>query len=259
MYASNYFEELMLNLMRGQSIAAFSNLYLGLFLSNPGDNGQSGTEISYTGYERQLIVFDAPEASGNGMLLKNSAMITFPRAASSAGSVTHAAVFDSSQGGNMLLYGQLNVALNVQNGVSPVFRAGTVSWLWAGGLSPYYRVAIMNTLRGVACEGFTPYVALCNGNPTENGFEFSGNNYMRFPVTMSVPAQQSSGTAISQNTADIVSPTSSGTWGTLNTIAIADAASGGQYFAVGSLSTAFAVNSGYSVTIPAGNIQVNVN
>ena len=259
MYASNYFEEKMLNLMRSQSITAPTNLYLALFLSSPGDDGTSGTEISYSGYARQAISFSVPTASGNGLIMSNSALISFPQASAAAGSVTYAAVFDSSSGGNMWLYGALDSALTVQSGVSPVFRAGSVSWLWSGNLSTYYRTAIMNTLRGSDCAGFSPYIALCNGDPTASGSEFSGNNYARMAVTMTVPSQQVSGTAMSQNSSDITSSTSSGTWGTLNTLAIADAATGGYYFCVGTLTNSYTVNSGYSVTIPTGAFQVNVN
>lgn len=259
MYATNYFESLMLNLMRSQSITAPSGLYLALFLSNPGDDGTSGTEITYSGYQRMPVTFSAPTASGSGLMITNSALITFAESTVSAGTVTYVAVYDSQSGGNMWLYGQLDNPLNVQSGVSPVFRAGSVSWIWSGNLSGYYRRAIMNTLRGTSCSGFTPYIALCNGDPTQSGSEFSGNNYARFAVTMSAPAQQSSGTAMSQNTADVISPISTGSWGTLNTIAICDASSAGNVFAIGSLSTSYAINNGYSVTIPAGNLQVNVN
>ena len=176
MYASNYFETAMLNLMRSTSITAPGTMYLALFLSNPGDSGTDGTEITYTGYQRQAITFTAPTASGSGLAMENTALISFPESASSAGSVTYVAVFDNSTGGNMWLYGQLDTPLNVQTGVSPVFRAGSVKWIWSGNLSTYYRTAIMNTLRGTNCSGFAPYVALCNGDPTGAGNEFSGNN-----------------------------------------------------------------------------------
>ena len=80
MYASNFYENLVLNLMRGQSAAAPSNLYLALFLSNPGDTGSEGTEISYTGYARQPITFSSPAASGSGLMVQNTAMISFAAA-----------------------------------------------------------------------------------------------------------------------------------------------------------------------------------
>lgn len=259
MYASNYFENLMLNLMRSQSITAPAAMYLALFLSNPGDDGASGTEISYTGYARQAITFSAPATSGSGLSMENSAMISFPESSTSAGSVTYVAVFDSLSGGNMYLYGQLDSPLNVQAGVSPVFRAGSVKWIWSGNLSTSYRTAIMNTCRGTNLSGFSPYVGLCNGDPTGAGSEFSGNSYARVAVTMSAPAQQSSGTALSSNTADITSATSTGNWGTLDTVAIFDASSGGNAFAVIPLGTSYSIPVGSSVGFHAGDLQFNIN
>ena len=69
MYASNYFENQVLNLMRNQPASGYSQLYLALFLSNPGDTGTEGTEISYSAYARQPISFSAPAASGSGLTI----------------------------------------------------------------------------------------------------------------------------------------------------------------------------------------------
>lgn len=259
MYASNYFENLMLNLMRGQSIAAPGTFYLALFLSNPGDSGTEGTEITYTGYSRQEITFSAPAASGSGLMMQNTSLISFAEANSSAGSVTYVAVFDSLTGGNMWLYGQLDVALVVQAGVSPVFRAGSVKWIWTGNLSTYYRTAIMNTMRGTNCVGFTPYIALCNGDPTGSGSEFSGGDYARIAVQMTAPAEQTSGTAMSQNAADALSNISTGNWGSLTHVAIYDAQTGGSPYAVINLGRTYGITLGTAVGFHAGDLQFNVN
>ena len=209
--------------------------------------------------ERQEITFGVPTASGAGLMISNSAMITFAQSPTSAGSVTHVAVFDAATGGNMYLYGQLDTALSVQANVSPVFRVGSVSWLWSGNLNTYYRNAIMQTLRGTNCSGFAPYVAFFNGDPNGSGSEFSGNNYARSAVTMSNPEQQASGTAMSANSSDVISPVSTGSWGSFTHIAIMDVSSAGNVFAAGPLGTSYVINNGYSVTIPAGALQVNVN
>lgn len=259
MYASNYFENAMLNLMRGSSITAPATMYLALFVSNPGDSGTDGTEVTYSGYARQSISFSAPASSGGGLMMQNSALISFPESSTNAGTVTYVAVFDSLTGGNMWLYGQLDAGLNVQPGVSPVFREGSVKWIWSGNLSTYYRTAIMNTLRGTNCSGFSSYVGFCNGDPTGTGSEFSGNNYSRVAVTMSAPTQQPSGTAQSQNTADVLTGVATGNWGTLNTVAIFDAESAGNAYAVISLGTSYNATSGYAIGFHAGALQFNVN
>lgn len=259
MYASNYFENLMLNLMRGQSITAPANLYLALFLSNPSDTGSEGTEITYSGYQRMPITFSAPAASGSGLSMQNTSLITFAESTVSAGSVTYVAVYDSLTGGNMWLYGQLDTPLNVQPNVSPVFRAGSVTWIWTGNLSTYYRTAIMNSLRGTNVSGFSPYLAFCSGDPTGSGNEFSGNNYARVAVTMTAPTQQSSGTAQSQNSSDVISPIATGAWGVYDTAAIYDASSSGNAFMVIPTGNSYTINTGYSITCQSGSLQVNVN
>ena len=259
MYATNYFENAMLNLMRGMSITAPATMYLALFVSNPGDTGTEGTEVTYSGYARQPITFSAPASSGSGLAMQNTAMISFPEASTNAGTVTYVAVYDSLTGGNMWLYGVLDPTLNIQTGVSPVFREGSVKWIWSGNLTTYYRTAIMNTCRGVNCSGFSPYIGFCNGDPTGSGSEFSGNNYSRVSVVMSAPTQQSSGTAQSQNTADVLSGIATGNWGTLNTVAIFDNESSGNAYAVINLGTSYNATSGYAIGFHAGALQFNIN
>ena len=259
MYATNYFENQMLNLMRSQNIIAPANVYLALFLSNPGDTGTEGTEITYSGYARQAVTFSAPTASGNGLMIQNTNQVSFAEASSSAGTVTYVGVYDSLSGGNLLLYGFLDPPLVVQSGVTPIFRSNSVRWTWSGNLTTYYRTAIMNTLRGTSCSGFAPYIALCNGDPTGSGSEFSGDDYARFAVEMSAPVQQPSGAAQVSNSQDAQSNTSTGNWGQLTYVAIADAASNGNYFAVIALSTTFNMVTGSSAGFRTGNLKFNVN
>ena len=260
MYATNYFETQMLNLMRGTSITAPTNVYLALFLSNPGDTGTEGTEVTYTNYARQAITFSAPAPSGNGLMIQNSAQISFAEAASNVGQVTYVGVYDALSGGNLLLYGQLEPPLVIQNGVTPVFRVNSLTWIWSGNLSTYYRTAIMNTLRGTSCSGFSPYIALFDGDPSASGNEFSGDNYARFSVTFSAPTQVSgSGVAQTSNTADVISNTSTGNWGNLSYVGITTASTGGELFAVIPLASTFAMVTGSSAGFRTGNLKFNVN
>lgn len=263
MNATNFFEEKMLKLLKGETISMPTNLYLALYQSNPTDTGTGGTEVSYTGYTRQLISFTDPAVDGSGMSMSNTAMITFPEAPASSGNASYVAVVDNITigSGNMWLYGALDQTLEIQAGVSPVFRQNTVKWIWSGNLSSYYRGKIMRVLGGVraSCPGFTPYVALCDGDPTGSGNEFSGNNYSRIPVTFTTPAQTTSGPCATQNDADILSGVASGNWGRLTTVAIYDAASQGNAFAVMSLGSSYNVQTGYSVGFHAGDLQFNIN
>ena len=257
MFASNYFEEQMLNLMRGRSITAPANVFLGLLLSNPQDDASGLNEVSYSGYQRQIITFTEPGTAANGLSMQNDAEIIFPESPIVTQDVSYVGIFDPS--GNMLTYSRLETNLRIQAGVSPVFREGQITLTWSGNMGPYYRRAVMNTLRGQNVSAFSPFIALCNGDPTGSGNEFSGNGYARIPVVMSAPEQQVSGAALTQNMDDIISNIATGSWGTLNTIAIMDAATGGNAYAVIAIDSSFVVNTTYSVGFKAGQIQYNIN
>ena len=116
---SNYSENLIINaLLRGQNITAPTTVYIGLFTSDPTDAG-TGNEVSGGSYARQSATFDAPS---NG-LTQNSSDVTWPAATASWGTVTHAAVFDASTGGNMLFHSALEVSKIIDE--SDVFKFAT--------------------------------------------------------------------------------------------------------------------------------------
>ena len=268
MYASNYLEEAVINLMRGSAGAAFSApaaLYLALFYSNPSDTGSAGTEASYTTYARQAIQFGPPTAVSSGsssLYMQNTNVITFPEATASGSSVQYVGVFDSSTGGNMLLYGALTSSLAIQANVSPVFRAGSLKWTWSGNLSSYFRALIMNTIRGAnpSISAFTPYIALYNGDPLGSGSELSGTDYARFPVIFSAAEQLDSGYARTHNsgTEDNVSPIAGSNWGTLTHIAICDALSSGNIFGGISLGSSYSMLTGSVAGFAPGDLTFSI-
>ena len=112
---SNYLEERVLNhIFRGVESTSPATLYLALFLNNPTD-AATGTEVSGTDYARQTITFSAPTQDGDGKgTIKNNTEIEFPSAGSSWGLVTHAAIYDGLEGGNMYYYGPLANPKDVQ-------------------------------------------------------------------------------------------------------------------------------------------------
>ena len=256
MYATNYFEDSMLNIAaQAQNIPAVTMPYLELFLSNPGDEGTSGTPISYSGYARQLITFSDPAADGSGLSMQNVGQIAFAESPINAGQVTYVGVYDAISGGHLLLYGQLDTPLQVNANVSPVFRDGSIKWLWSGNLNNYYRRLIMSTLlrTGTACPGFTPYIGLHN-----NDNEFSGNNYARMPISFTTPAQQASGADMISNADEIVSSIATGNWGTLNKVVIYDAPANGHAYAEISVNS-MTMTTGYAVVFHTGDLQFSIN
>lgn len=78
MYACDYLENGVLNVLRGVTFAAPAKVYLALYLNDPGEDGASGTEVSYAGYKRIEIDFSSPAETNGGIGVQNLEDITFP-------------------------------------------------------------------------------------------------------------------------------------------------------------------------------------
>jgi hypothetical protein len=112
---SNYLENKVLDhVFGGVAYTAPATLYVGLFTSSPGETG-SGTEVSGGSYARQTIAFTV-----TGSQASNTAAVEFPTATASWGTITFAAIYDASSGGNLLAYGALTTSKTIDNG--DVFR-----------------------------------------------------------------------------------------------------------------------------------------
>lgn len=258
MYATNYFETAILNLLRGTSITAPSTVYLALFLNNPTETGAAGTEIAYTGYARKSISFSTPAEMNNGIGIENSQEITFPTAPTAAGTVTHVGIMDSLTGGNMLVYGELTDPLVVNAGEAPVVVAGEASWWLSGNMSNTYKTKVLNVLRGQNCPGFTPYLALFNGNPDSGGSELNGTGYSRHAITFGAPSEQTSGQMMIQNSARVSTSRAAAAWGNWSYTAVYDAASNGNpvFFAS---RTSKEFRKGLMAIVDIGNMKLAVN
>ena len=88
-----------------------TTVYLGLSTATFGDDN-SGTELSGSGYARQSVAFDAA-SSGTA---HNSAVIEFPAATGSWGTITHFGVFDALTGGNLLVHGAFTTSKTIASG-----------------------------------------------------------------------------------------------------------------------------------------------
>ena len=92
--------------------------YVGLFTAAPSDTG-GGTEVSGSGYARKAT--GTITVSGTATTATNSAAIEFdPASGGNWGTITHAAIFDASTGGNMIAWAQLTTARTINDG--DVFR-----------------------------------------------------------------------------------------------------------------------------------------
>lgn len=275
MYASNYLETAIINLMRRTALSAPSNLYVGLFLGNPTDSGSAAEEVVYSGYQRQAVNFSLDESSYS---IYNSAQITFPESTTTLGqNVTHIGIYDAVTGTpatsasiHMWLYGELVTPLAIQTNVSPVFRPNSIRWTMNGNISDYYKRNILNVIRHqtATLSGFSPFIGLCKYDPnTDGNAEFSGNAYERIGGTNGVdftqPStdSQSAMATTTSNSADIASPNpATGYWGNLTYAGIYTAKTGGQLFASVPLGgNSYNMNEGSVAGFRAGQLTFSVN
>jgi predicted metal-binding membrane protein len=117
---SNHLEtEILDHVFGGNAYTAPATLYLALHTANPAEDG-SGTEVSTSGtaYARQTVTFTV-----TGNTASTSAVVEYPTATASFGTVTHVAVWDASTAGNMLAYAALTSSKAIDTG--DVFRVPT--------------------------------------------------------------------------------------------------------------------------------------
>lgn len=116
---SDYTENLVLNwLLTTNSATRPTAWYVGLFTAAPSDTG-GGTEVSGNGYARKAT--GTLSIAGTATTATNAAAIEFdPASGGNWGTLTYAAIFDASTGGNMLAWAQLTTARTINDG--DVFR-----------------------------------------------------------------------------------------------------------------------------------------
>ena len=261
MYATNYFEAAFLNAMKGITLAAPSKFYIGLYVSNPGESGTNGIEINYPGYARQPITFSPPaqDSAINAIAIKNDTEITFPTTKQDAGMVTHIGILDSQVGGNMWLYGEARENLIVNADEAPVVLAQEIIYYSVGNLSDLYKTALLNVIRGQSIPGYTPHIALFNGNPNSGGAELSGENYARPALEFATPSEADSGQMQTANIAPTQFNRPTTAWGTWNYTAIYDAESSGKPVWIVEKTPAKEIKKGYMPRVAEGDIKVAIN
>ena len=122
MSMTNYAEDLVLDwLLTNAAATRPTAWYIGLFTAAPSDTG-GGTEVSGSGYARQAVTFTVSGTSPTQAA--NNAVIDYPTATGSWGTISHAAVFDAVSAGNMLWWGALTSGVAIST--NDIFR-------WASG------------------------------------------------------------------------------------------------------------------------------
>lgn len=120
---SDYLENELINgTLRNVAYVPAATVYIGLHTTATNDDN-SGTEVTGGSYARQSVAFAAPAGGSTS----NSALVTFPTATASWGTVTHFGIYDASSGGNLLYWGALTVSKTVDNGDIFTVPAGNLT------------------------------------------------------------------------------------------------------------------------------------
>lgn len=138
---SNYTQNHLIDwFLRAQPFTPPATIYVALD-TTAGSASSCGTEVSGGGYARVAVTSSLASwagtqgagttvaSSGTSGETSNNAAITFPAPTASWGSIVGFCFFDSSTGGNELLYAPLTVAKTVNGGdAAPSFAAGALTW-----------------------------------------------------------------------------------------------------------------------------------
>lgn len=212
MYATDYFEKKFLSTLNGITFVAPEKIYVGLFITNPTDEGK-GIELKYEGYARQSVPFTVPALEEGNVRIKNAATLTFPKSPTDAGTITYIGYFDDQTGGNMLAYGKLTEDLEVREGEAPILVKEEMIIFMTGQLSKAYQSKVLNIFRGESIEGFKPHLSLYNGSPEDGGSELLADNYERVEVVCDTPKANTSGQTVISNNTDLYFNRPSTDWG----------------------------------------------
>jgi len=108
-----------------------TTISVGLHTSADTD-ASAGTEVSGSGYARQSASFSV--SGTNPTEAATSAAIEFPVATASWGTVSYAAVYDASSGGNRLAWAQLTDPSDFSTALPKTIETGDVFRISAGNL-----------------------------------------------------------------------------------------------------------------------------
>lgn len=259
MNATDYLEKGFLNVLRGTTLTAPGSIYLGLYLSSPGESGTEGAETDYDGYARQAITFSAPAAMSGGIGIQSLGQLNFPAARTAAGTIQYVGLCDSPSGGNVLAYGPLAEPIVIRVGEAPVLLAGEVQLYLLNDLSASYKTKFLNVFRGESIAGVSPCLALWNGDPENKGAELTGDNYARVALTFAAPAAAESGQTVLVTSTDAAFNRPTTEWGNWTHTTVQDASSGGEPIYISAEAAPAAVKKGYMPIFAAGDVRLAVN
>lgn len=125
---SNYLENRIIDwLVRGQTFTPPATVYVGL-LTAPSSDGSPGSEVTGGSYARVPVASSLANwagtqsagsttaSSGTSGTTSNNGTLTWPTPSANWGQATDFGIFDAATAGNLLFYGPLGAAKNINNG-----------------------------------------------------------------------------------------------------------------------------------------------
>jgi hypothetical protein len=110
---------------RNTAVTGASQVFLGLYISDP-TSEDIGVEVSYPGYARQGITFDAPAQTAGAAVIRNSTILNFPIPEVDIGSIPFFAIRSAATGGNLLAYAPWAVAKEIFAGMQFSISVGNL-------------------------------------------------------------------------------------------------------------------------------------
>ena len=261
MFATNFFESQILNTLRNVTLPGYGDLFVGLFLSSPGETGSAGIEVQYNGYTRLPVSFTPPFEESGGMGIRNTNDMLWQSATSDVGQARFIGILDSATvgSGNMLLYGELTIPLDIRSGQQPSIYTGDILYFITGDSSRHFKTRVLNVLRNQSLAGFIPHVALFDGDPELTGVELSGPSYSRVAVTFTPPQEQIGGqmSVVNSNLLRFPSPTTP--WGNWAADGLMDASTGGNLIFKAINPMPEVIQRNYVPQVAAGDYEVAVD
>ena len=116
----------MLDHVFGRGAYSPPTIYVGVSTADPGADGSALAEPTGGGYARAATA-GATWADAEDGQIANAAVVTMPLAVSDWGLVSHVAIFDAAEGGNLLAWGPLDAAVSVSGGDWLQFNEGDLT------------------------------------------------------------------------------------------------------------------------------------
>ncbi len=101
-------------------------VYLSLFVSDPTDE-DTGTEASYTGYERVAVARNSSNWDVTDGVATNKQEISFPESTGTTQTVSYLGIHTASTGGDLIYSSALGTTTSIPTNFIPIFYIGSLS------------------------------------------------------------------------------------------------------------------------------------